>query len=400
MSYDHRPIPMNIASKVLKCVCKIKSGRENRGFGTGFFLKVSENAKFLVCSIPFWNEKLITIEIWNRKIMNLAFNGRFFKKAEIPNHTTIIEIKETDDIYSDIDFLDYEPNYQKGYNIYNNSDIFSIHFPLGGEAACASGKVIEIDKDQFYHNIPTDKGSGGCPILLLSEDINFIKVIGVHWGKDCNKMVGIADFIGRAINEINKSFKSENKCKVFDKNKIFYNNGINNININIDNNIDDMNNININKIFNPNNSNVYNQINYNNKILPFNNNLNNIKGNFIQQLNNNSNRTTLNKNPLSSSNISNNSIKSQKEKVLFLTNNPKEAITLHFKSSNQLINYAIHCKTEHKFNMIANQIFEREPNFVENGLLFLCGGRKINEYKTIKDNQLKNGDVIIIQTIE
>ena len=393
MSFDHRPIPMDIVSKVLKCVCKIKFGRENRGFGTGFFLKVSENAKFLICSIHFWNEKLITIEIWNKKIMNMELNGRFIKNFQGPKYISVIEIRETDDIYKDIEFLDYDLNYQKGYEIYIKTNIFSIHFPNGGEASCASGKVIEIDEDQFNHNIPTVHGSGGCPILLL----NLIKVIGVHTGTDSNQL-GISDFIGRAINEINKSFKSENKCKVFDKNKIFYNNGINNINI--DNNIDDMNNININKIFNPNNSNVYNQINYNNKILPFNNNLNNIKGNFIQQLNNNSNRTALNKNPLFSSNISNNSLKSQKEKVLFLTNNPKEAITLHFKSSNQLINYAIHCKTEHKFNMIANQIFEREPNFVENGLLFLCGGRKINEYKIIKDNQLKNGDVIIIQTIE
>ena len=83
-----------------------------------------------------------------------------------------------------------------------------------------------------------------------------------------------------------------------------------------------------------------------------------------------------------------------------MTNDPNEAITLHFRSSNQLIKYAIRCKTYHKFNMIVNQIFEREPNIVENGLLFLCGGRKINEYKSIKDNQLKDGDVIIIQTIE
>ena len=65
-----------------------------------------------------------------------------------------------------------------------------------------------------------------------------------------------------------------------------------------------------------------------------------------------------------------------------------------------MLKYAIHCKTHHKFNLIANQIFEREQNFVENGFYFLSGGRKINEYKTIKDNQLKDGDVIIIQTIE
>ena len=50
--------------------------------------------------------------------------------------------------------------------------------------------------------------------------------------------------------------------------------------------------------------------------------------------------------------------------------------------------------------MIINQIIDREPNFVENGFFFLCGGRKINEYKTIKDNQLKDGDVIIMQIIE
>ena len=31
MSYDHHmPIPMNVASKVLRCVCKIKYANENK----------------------------------------------------------------------------------------------------------------------------------------------------------------------------------------------------------------------------------------------------------------------------------------------------------------------------------------------------------------------------------
>ena len=159
--------------------------------------------------------------------------------------------------------------------------------------------------------------------------------------------------------------------------------------------------MNNNKIFNQNILKSNNITKYNNKIIPFNNNLNNINVNYYQNLNNNNlNKTAVNNNPLFSSNISNNSIKSQNEKVLVLTNDPNNAITLHFKSSNQLIKYAIRCKTNLKFNLIANQIFEREPNFVENGLVFLCGGRRINEYKSIKDNQLKNGDVIIIETIE
>ena len=86
------------------------------------------------------------------------------------------------------------------------------------------------------------------------------------------------------------------------------------------------------------------------------------------------------------------------EKILFLTNESTELITLHFKSSDQTINYAVRCNPNLRFNLIANKIFEKEPNFVENEFYFLSCGKKINEYKTIKDNQLKEGDVIIITT--
>ena len=406
MSYDHlMPIPMNVTSKVLRCVCKIKYANENKiNYFSGFFMRVSDALKYLISMEIFRGENLINknieIEIWNKKIVNMELNGRFIKNFEFPKSITVIEIKETDDIYKDVEFLDYDQNYHKGYEIYKDENIFSIHFPLGKEAVCASGKVININNDELEHNIPTDRGSGGCPILILSNNINSIKVIGVHTSKNILKHLNYATLIGSIINGINKPIKNENKFVDFDKNKIFYNNIYNN-NIYIDNNIN--NNINNHKIYNPNNPKVNNIINYNNKIIPFNNNLNNINKNYIHNLNNNNknpNIAPINSNPLFSSNISNNSIKSQNEKVLILTNDPNEAITLHFRSSNQLIKYTIRCKTHHKFNLIANQIFEREPNFVENGLLFLCGGRKVNEYKSIKDNQLKDGDVIIIQIME
>ena len=117
--------------------------------------------------------------------MNMELNGRFIRNFQGPKYISVIEIGETDDIYKDIEFLDYDLNYQEGYGyeIYKNQFIFSIHFPNGGEAACASGKVIDIYNNNFDHNIPTNLGSGGCPILLLRESINFIKVIGVHHGK-------------------------------------------------------------------------------------------------------------------------------------------------------------------------------------------------------------------------
>ena len=78
-----------------------------------------------------------------------------------------------------------------------------------------------------------------------------------------------------------------------------------------------------------------------------------------------------------------------------MSNKSKEVITLHFQSSDQLINYAVRCDLSHRFNLIANQIFEKEPKFIENGFYFLSGGKKINEYKTIKDNQLKNNGIAL-----
>ena len=276
-------------------------------------------------------------------------------------------------------------------------NIFTILYPPGeDEEVVLSGKLIYIDNDgyEFGHNISTYTGTGGCPILLYENNINKIKVIGVQISCDTKTTLNYANFIGRIIDEINKLFKNENKPEAIDDNKRSF--------FNIDNN-DNNNNKNLNnKIFNQNNPKVNNIISNNNKNQTFNNNSNNIQENYIKHLNNNNSNIAAvnNNNPLFSSNISNNSIKSQNEKVLILTNDPNEAITLHFRSSNQLIKYAIRCKIHHKFNLIANQIFEREPNFVENGLLFLCGGRKVNEYKSIKDNQLKDGDVIIIQIIE
>ena len=285
MSYDHMPIPMSIASKVLRCVCKIKFAHNSC---SGFFMRVSDRLKFLISMELFNNEnfldKNIEIEIWNKKIMNMELNGRFIRNFQRPKYISVIEIRETDDIYKDIEFLDYDLNYQKGYEIYKNMNIFSIHFPNGGEAVCASGKVINIYNNiynnNFDHNIPTNLGSGGCPILILSESINLIKVIGIHYGKDNPTNLGIATFIGSIINEINKPIKNENNFKVFGNNKIFYNNGIFNNKINIDNNI----NMNNNKIFKTNIPNANNITKYNNKIIPFNNNLNNINVNYYQNL--------------------------------------------------------------------------------------------------------------------
>ena len=114
----------------------------------------------------------------------------------------MIEIKKSDKIYEDIEFLDYDYNYiKKGYLIYEDADIFSVEHPKGEEASCASGKIKKLNDYEFDHNIPTDNGSSGCPIILLTNNIKLIQVIGVHKEADYLRKINIGTFIGEILNE-------------------------------------------------------------------------------------------------------------------------------------------------------------------------------------------------------
>ncbi len=79
---------------------------------------------------------------------------------------------------------------------------------------------------------------------------------------------------------------------------------------------------------------------------------------------------------------------------------PKEIITLYIKSSDQSFNCKVFCDTNDRFNAIVNKIIEKEPSIIEKVNFFLCNGNKINEYKTVKDNKMKDGDVVILNIVD
>ena len=59
---------------------------------------------------------------------------------------------------------------------------------------------------EFDHDISTDVGSSGSPIILL----NLMMVIGIHKNKK-NEKVNRGTFIGEIINEINNDSSLKNK---------------------------------------------------------------------------------------------------------------------------------------------------------------------------------------------
>jgi len=204
----HKPIPIDITYIVNKSICKISIKLKNqKNNGTGFFMKISNSLKYLITNYHVINPDLINedieIEIWNHKKMKLNLNNYNIKYFEDPKDITVIEIKSSDEIYKDIEFLNYDRNYINGYEIYNNADIFSIQHPLGKSAACASGKIIKIYEYEFDHNISTNNGSSGCPIILLNDNINLIQVIGIHKNSDKLEKINGGTFIGEIFKELN-----------------------------------------------------------------------------------------------------------------------------------------------------------------------------------------------------
>ena len=151
-------IPLNAAFKVLNSICKIKieyDGMES--IITGFFIKIN-SLKYLMTNcqhIKIESIKNVIIEIWNKKTMNLSVNGRFIKYYKEPKNIIVFEIKESDCIYNDIQFLDYDHEIinKTDYSVYKNQNIFTVVYINEEEETCETGKIIDIDNYEFIHNI-------------------------------------------------------------------------------------------------------------------------------------------------------------------------------------------------------------------------------------------------------
>lgn len=346
--FPHHPLPIIIFSKAKKSLCKIHCMGEDNSIwhGSGFFLRVTNSSKHLITCYHIMNliknNKEINIEIHNKQTYKLTLNARHIKCLEYPQDIAAIEIKDSDNIYKDIEFLDYDPNYIKGgYSIYLDKNFFLLQ-PSFSEFSINRGKIFRIENNKFAHYCPIEQGSSGSPILLYNNNSGMIYVIGIHCYYERSKRLNIGTFIGAIINELDLNINNANKNKIFASSK---------------------------------KSEVNNNIN-----------------NGINNINQNSCLTNNKKIELT--------LDITKKNVINVKEDTKEIITLYFKSSDQLLNCKVLCKSSDKLNTIVNTIFDKVPRFIEIPVFFLCNGNKLNEYKTIKDNGLKDGNIIILKILD
>ena len=188
--YDsHKPIPLETANELSKSICKIIYKINNQEkYGTGFFM-IYKSLKCLISNYHVISSdllnKVIEIEIYNKKIINLILdkNKRYIKLFKQPIDMSIIEIKDSDGINQDIEFLNYDLNCERGYSQYINQDIICIGYPFGEKVSYGSGKIININNFEFEHNSPTKVGSSGSPVIIFQTK----QVIGIHKQGDLEK---------------------------------------------------------------------------------------------------------------------------------------------------------------------------------------------------------------------
>ena len=81
-------------------------------------------------------------------------------------------------------------------------------------------------------------------------------------------------------------------------------------------------------------------------------------------------------------------------------NNSSEVKAIRFMSHDQNINFPMTCKGTETFSEIEDKLYNQYPEYRNGNNTFLSNGKIIQRFKTINENGIKNGDIIIMMPLE
>ena len=74
----------------------------------------------------------------------------------------------------------------------------------------------------------------------------------------------------------------------------------------------------------------------------------------------------------------------------------EELISIKIVSVEKDVDFSLITKNTEKFFKIQSIFYEKYPKYMETENVFLAGGNKINQFRSLEENKIKNGDVIVI----
>ena len=226
-------------------------------------------------------------------------------------------------------------------------------------------------------NSKIEEGSYKLPTYLSSELVSFINCMLQYYPTkrlSANELINhpfliknTKDFNRIDLNKVSKMvFGGQLKINIKD------NNWVNQLNINMQNQKSTINNQKNNmfayQIYNKNNRNIPSQ--YNNI---YSNSMNNNIGN---QTNKNMNSQRINLLP------------------------GEKLMSVIIWSNNQEVHTSVICKNTDLFVNVELKVYEQYPKYKETENFFTVNGIKVNKYKTLDENKIKDNAIILLNTIE
>ena len=75
----------------------------------------------------------------------------------------------------------------------------------------------------------------------------------------------------------------------------------------------------------------------------------------------------------------------------------EKLLSLIFISMNQEIHYSLICKNTDLFSKLESKLYEEYPNYAESENYFMANEVKINRFKNLDENGIRNNDIIILK---
>ena len=77
----------------------------------------------------------------------------------------------------------------------------------------------------------------------------------------------------------------------------------------------------------------------------------------------------------------------------------EKMISIIFTSDDQKIHFSVICKNTEKFNRLEEKLYNDYPEYSETNNYFVVNGNRIQKFKTLDENNIRNSDIIILNQI-
>ena len=96
----------------------------------------------------------------------------------------------------------------------------------------------------------------------------------------------------------------------------------------------------------------------------------------------------------------NKDLKEKLKEYPFILEKGGKLMSIIISSRDEKMLYSLPCKNNNTINDIEKEIYKEFPDFSKTKNIFLYKGKMINKFETFQKNNIKNGDVLIIDQVD